>query len=314
MFLGIDLGGTNLKIGIINNSNNVIFQRVIPTNAQKGYKSLLDRILFYVDKALSNYQNIKSIGIGVPGWVSDKGIIKICPNLPEWVNINLKPIFKKNFKLPFAIDNDANTGALAEMEIGAGTNSTHFIYVTLGTGIGGAIVIDRQIYKGVTGGAGEIGHTIIDFNSRINEESPYRSGVLETFIGKNQISEFAFEYLKGHPDSTLNEAPKIDPYYISQCAAEGDQTSIEILERVGFCLGIGLSTLMNILDISMVIVGGGISECHPTLFESALATIRTRALPPIAKRAKIVKGQFTKNAGIIGAALLGKEEYQKIDN
>ena len=178
-FLGIDIGGTNLKSGIINEQGELVSATTQPANARLGLNSLLHDIIVLIEKNISEMPDICAIGIGVPGIVRPDGVITIAPNLTGWVNVPLIQILKGKFKMPMVADNDANTAAIAELELGAGRNARNFIYVTLGTGVGGAIIINREVFHGDSGGAGEIGHIIIDAYAPLNVEKPYRTGILE---------------------------------------------------------------------------------------------------------------------------------------
>src|SRR3989339_583806 len=160
MYLGIDIGGTNLKSGIVDENGNLIEQLSIPTNAENGPDAVINNIKNIIQEARNNFPDLKSVGIGVPGVVTDEGVVRISPNLPGWVDQPLKKKLTDIISIPIAIDNDANTAAVAELELGAGKGLNNFIYITLGTGVGGAIIINRNIFRGDTGGAGEIGDTI----------------------------------------------------------------------------------------------------------------------------------------------------------
>ena len=308
MYLGIDIGGTNLKSGIIDEDGNLIEQSSIPTNAVMGPEEVINNIKNIILDTKVNFPELKSVGIGVPGIVTDEGVVRISPNLPGWIDLPLKKILAEIIPIPIAINNDANTAAIAELELGAGKELKNFIYITLGTGVGGAIIINRKIFRGDSGGAGEIGHTIIDVNDDENNYSvSFRSGTLEELIGRKQIIVLAKNILNKYADSILNQNNNIDVSSISDSVSENDTASIECFKKIGFYLGAGIASAMNLLDISIAIIGGGISMSDSILFDSALYTIKQRALPTIASRAEIRKAHFTKDAGIIGAALLGKK-------
>ena len=307
MYLGIDLGGTNLKSGVIDEVGNIIEQSTSPTNADEGINSVINKITDLIHDTEKRYK-IKSVGIGVPGIVSDEGTVLISPNLPGWINLPLKQKLTETVNLPLAIDNDANTAAIAELELGAGKDLNNFIYITLGTGVGGTIIINRNIFRGDTGGAGEIGHTIINSNDKSNcYNTAFRSGILEELIGRKQIIELARRILMNYPESILNGNENLDVSAISEAASMGDLAALECFKKVGYYLGVGVASTMNLLDISTAIIGGGISLSDNVLFDCALSVIKQRVLPPIAPRVELRKAKFNKDAGIIGAALMGKK-------
>ncbi len=309
MYIGLDIGGTNFKIGVIDENGKLVHQYTAATNAHKGLDYVLNLIKRMLTITMNKFKNAKSIGVGIPGIVDEEGTVKISPNLPEWYDIALGKFLRNQFSLPIEIDNDANAAAAAEMLLGAGKNETHFLYVTLGTGVGGAIVYDRKILRGKHRGAGEIGHVIIDAHESVNSKMPFRTGILEEYVGRNQITAFAARVIKNYPDSILHKYDRPDPYFVSEASAQNDEAAIEIFTTIGEYLGLGLVSAMNLLDMRLVIIGGGISLAHPILFDVALKTIKERAIPTIAKDAEIRRAEFTKDAGIIGAALLGKYYY-----
>ena len=306
MYIGIDLGGTNLKAAIVDDSGGIIHKSMQPTHADKGYEYVLDHLMNSIRSLLNAYKGIESIGVGVPAVVNHDGVLVVAPNLIGWDNVPLRKILKKEFEIPVAVDNDANAAAVAEFELGAGKDDDSFIYVTLGTGVGGCIIYQREIFRGETGGAGEIGHTIINANDKLISEHPYRTGIVEEYAGRNQITDLGKKIIDQYPDSLLHDYDRPDPYFITQAIEDGDKAARLIFSQVGYYLGIGLSTVVNILDISTLIFGGGISLSHPVLLDTALATMKQRAMPSIAPRIKFKEARFTKNAGIVGAAMLGK--------
>jgi len=308
MYLGIDLGGTNLKFGIINSESQLICQTTKPTNSKKGPNELIRYIIYATKQLLEKYPEIKSIGMGIPGMVSNDNLVRLAPNLPGWKDIDIRSKFLNEISIPFAIENDSNTACLAELELGAGKNIDNFIYITLGTGVGGTIVINRKIYRGQNGFAGEIGHLIIDLNAKINLQNPYRTGILEEFIGRKQIIDYANKEIARNPSSALHSYPKTDPFFVTEAIEnQNDVTARRIFERIGKILGIGLCSAINILDIPVIVIGGGISQAHKLLFDTALKTIQQRVIPALSTQVEIRIAHFTKDAGVIGAALLGKK-------
>ncbi len=307
MYIGIDLGGTNLKTGVLNEKGEIVYQYTQATRANKGLEYVLNNLKRMIYNLLDKYKDVQSIGVGIPGIIDEDGTVKISPNLPEWVDIPLGKFLKNIFPLPSIVDNDANAAAIAELELGAAQDTNNFIYVTLGTGAGGAIVINKQLYRGEGLAAGEFGHIIIDDDAPIDDDAIYRTGIVEKFVGRNHITDFAREFLKDYPDSLLHKYARPDPYFISEALSKGDEAAEKLFTIIGTKLGIGLASALNLLDIGLVVVGGGISQAHPHLLDTAEKVLKERTLPPIAERAQIRKAKFTKDAGIIGAALLGKK-------
>lgn len=312
MYLGIDIGGTNLKSGIIDDAGQLVYSSSMPTNAARGADLILRDIIAIIRKITPQY-SVKTIGIGVPGIVKDDGTIAVAPNLPGWNDIQIGRFLRSEFALPIAIDNDANAAAIAELELGAGKDINSFIYVTLGTGVGGAIIHNGKLFRGEDGGTGEIGHIIINAN---DDEYPcveeFRTGTLEEYTGREKIINLFNNLVKNYPESILYNKADVDVSDISDAVYAGDKVAIKCFETVGKYLGVGLASAMNLLDIKTAIIGGGISQAHPILLESALSALKKRALPTVALKAKILTAHFSKDAGIVGAALLGKVYCKQI--
>lgn len=305
-YIGLDIGGTNFKIGILDEYNNVIFKKSWPTDFQSGINGLIDQIIRTVKISLGRYYDIATIGIGIPGISDKKGMLKVAPNISNGKDVPLGRILYDSFNIPVSIDNDANTAALAELELGAGKEENNFIYLTLGTGVGGSIISDRKLFRGANGGAGELGYIIINSERELNHKTPFRTGILEEYLGRNQIAAIASEVLKKYPESSLLGYANPDPYFISQAIEINDSAAVEIFKTVGYYLGVGLASAMNFLDMNLIIIGGGMSEANSLLYAVARETIKERAIPTIAENFELRKAHFSKDAGIIGAALLGK--------
>lgn len=310
LYLGIDIGASNLKYGVLDAKGNIVYHRSQSTNANKGLEYMLVSLKRLILTLQGKYPKIKAIGVGVPGIVLSDGTVKISPNMPEWVDVPLGKFLTNVFALPVVVENDANCAAYAEMVLGAGVDFNSFIYITLGTGVGGSIVYNRKIFKGEHNAAGEFGHIIYNPFEPLNTKRPFRTGVLEEYIGKNQITAFAKKYIKDKPDTILHKYEKTDPYFISDAVEKGDEVAIEILRHMGHILGIGLTTVMNLLDINVAIVGGGVSLAPDHYLEEAIKTIKERALPHIAETVQVLRAKFTKDSGFIGSALLARDYGQ----
>jgi glucokinase len=305
MYLGIDIGGTNFKYGVVNNSNDIVYSETLPSCPEKGKDYIISKLINICTGVLIEKYNVQSIGIGLPGIISKNEVVKILPNLPGWDNTDLKSILSQNLKIPFYIDNDARMAAIAELTSGSGREFNDFLYITLGTGIGSAIIINREIYRGYNNSAGEIGHIIIDCNAKNNDFSnPYRIGILEEYAGRIQILELAKKILKNNPDSSLINN-NIDVSDIAKEAESGDKAAIDIISKTAEYIGIGLVSVMNFLDIRIIVIGGGISKSD-LLLKKIEETIKFRALPNVSGYFKIIRAQFKADTGIIGSAIASK--------
>lgn len=309
MFLGIDIGGTSIKSGVFDEYFNLVKKYHIPfgdSTISPTFPALLIEKLFDLfDKSFAEFSNISAIGCGVPGVVSNDGVIAVAPNFSGIVEFPIKKILQEKCKLPLAVDNDANVAALAELKIGNGADLEHFIYITLGTGIGGAIISNGQIFRGSSGGAGEIGHCIIDYHNSDFDKRSYRMGVLEVFSGREGILRLANDIKQKFPDSDLNNISSFDIVDIARFAKAGDTACLEILRITGERIGVALANSANILDIPTFVIGGGISQSKILLNEIE-TTLKLRSIPSISKRAKVIPAKFVQDTGIFGAAVLAK--------
>ncbi len=309
MNIGIDLGGTHIKLGVLSDSGELISRHLQPTEADKGQAHVLKNLEDAIETLLKEFPDAKTIGLGVPGVVDSSGTVFNPPNLPGWGIVPIQDILFKKFGVPVAVDNDANAAAVAEAHLGAGKEVPYFLFITLGTGVGGCIIMDGEIWRGERGGAGEVGHIIIDANaSPIPGKPAFRTGVLEEFVGRTQILARARQCAAQYPDSLLHNFKNLDIPDVADSVEKGDEAAIVCFKKSGELLGFGLATAMAILDMRKVIVGGGISRTHPLLLETARQTLKERAIPTVSRESEIIKAQFTNDAGMIGAALLGKQQ------
>jgi glucokinase len=308
MIIGIDLGGTHIKSAVISYGGTIIHQESQLTHAEHGPDFVLSTLADIITQIFHRFPETVAIGLGVPGVVSDDGVIRVAPNFPQWTNIPLKQYLEERFSIPVTLDNDANVAALAEAELGAGKGQPHFLFITLGTGVGGCIISNGQIFRGASGGAGEVGHIILHETDAPPIGKPdYRAGVLEEYVGRLGIITLARHYASQFPDSLLHSYPTLDVHNISEAVERGDSAAIACFRRTGELLGAAMATALNILDIQLIIAGGGISKAHPLLLQTTLQTIQRRALPTIARHAEIRIAHFSNNAGVLGAAMLAKQ-------
>lgn len=307
--LGVDLGGTNIKIGIVSERGKLVKSLSIKTETELGPKKVVANILSGIKQALSkNKFKIQGIGIGCPGVVSiKKGIVENAPNLPGWKNIKLGSIVKKEFGYDVHVENDANAAAIGELIFGAGKKYSSFIMVTLGTGVGGGIVFNKKIFRGEFGAAGEIGHISIDVNGpKCNCGS---TGCIEAYAGNHYLKETVRKELPENPESTIwnlidGDLKNVSPRLIQKASEQGDEYATLVIERMGKQLGAALASLSNLLDISTFIIGGGVAGFGKPLFDSTRKSISSRVLSPLRTRVLVIPARLKNEAGIKGASSL----------
>ena len=307
--IGVDLGGTNIKIGIVTDKGKIIKQTSIKTEAEGGPKKVISNIQKGIEEILvKNKIKIQGIGIGCPGVVSTKkGIVENAPNLPGWKNIKLGSILKNKFGYKVHLENDANAAAIGELIFGAGKKFKSFVMVTLGTGVGGGIVFNKKIFRGEFGAAGEIGHISIDVNGpKCNCGS---TGCIEAYAGNSYLKEKIRSELNNYPESRVwklieNDLTKVSPRTIQAAAEKNDAYSRFVIDRMGRQLGVALASLSNLLDISTFIIGGGVAGFGKPLFDSTRITITQRVLSSLRSRVLVIPAKLKNDAGIQGASSL----------
>lgn len=308
--IGVDLGGTSVKIGIVSESGKIIKKTSIDTNAQNGPAAVISSIKNGIDQLISknNIKDFIGIGLGSPGSViGKKGIVKNPPNFPGWESVPVGKILEKHYGLKCSVENDANAAAIGEMIFGAGKKLESFILVTLGTGVGGGIIINRKIYRGMLGAAGELGHVSIDYKG-VNCKCG-STGCIEAYAGNNYLVEWVAEELRNYPNSYLNLLIKnndniLTPKLIHEAAEKNDEFSLYVIDKLGNYLGYALASVINMLDIGKVIVGGGVAGFGDRLFNSIESTIKERVLTPLRPRINVAPAKLKNAAGIKGASAL----------
>lgn len=304
--IGIDLGGTYIKAGLVDESGKILKKQQFPTLAEKNDKEI---VISQIEKSIEfAYENdIEGIGIGTPGVVDDQGIVYEAPNLPEWDNINLKKIFEEKFRKPVIVENDVNTIAWGEYLFGAGRGSKTMICITLGTGLGGGIVKDGKLLRGGKYSAIEIGHITIDYKGPKCKCG--NIGCIERFVGRDYIVERAIKGIKEGKKTKIYELVNgnlddITPKTISEAYNLGDKFAESIWIDVGVCLGAMFTSLVNLLNPDIIVIGGGISQVGKILFETVEKTIKERAMKILSKNLKVVPAGLGVDAGIVAAGAL----------
>jgi len=298
--IAIDLGGTNLKVALLDKDYNIKDKEVLSTRSFMEKDDLILGIVYSVNRFIKynnlNKDQIYGVGLGLPGPVDARvGIVHFFPNIPGWREVKLRDILKKELNLPVFIDNDAKLMALAEYKLGAAKGLYNVLCMTLGTGIGGGIIINGKLYRGFNNAAGEVGHL------PINEKGAYcncgSAGCLEAYVGNRRIINQARKVFKRK--ITLEE--------LSMLAAKGNRLAIGVWRKTGEHIGFALSGVLNLLNLDAVVIGGGVANAGSPLFDSIKDTIRMQAMSVQAKRVKIVKAKLGNEAGLIGAAIMVRE-------
>lgn len=307
--IGIDVGGTNVKIALVNDKGNILYSNSVPTRAEMGYEYTVNNIKQAIRDLITEtgVTNIEGIGFDFPGQIDYKnGIVRLAPNIPGWVNIPIAKIIEDEFKIPTRIDNDVHCAALGELKFGAGQDCENFICMTVGTGIGSGIVINGKLVRGASNAAGELGHIKLQMN-----EGPLCGcgdyGCLEAFASGPSIVAMAEEYISGGKSTKFREMAsggEITPYIVAEAAKLGDPVAKRIFTKVGEYIGFGLASVVNLLNPEKIIIGGGVADAGDILIEPIKETIKKRAMVVAGSAVEIVPAKLANTAGVIGASLL----------
>jgi len=308
--VGVDFGGTSVKIALVDERGNIKTEKRIITEHVKNRDEWLTSICSAVTD-LKGDTEICGVGVGVPGFVDyDRGYIYDLANVPGWTGVPLADLLEKRLNVPVRIDNDVNAMALGECTFGAGRTFQHAVFVTLGTGVGGALLINNQLYRGAHSMAGEIGHISIDMNGRV---SPQGKGGLEQYVGNRRIVERAIEELDKGRASILNDLCKGDrsqlsPKTVKDAAAKGDVVALEILHFVTDCIATAFASIAYVLQPQAFIVGGGVAQEADMMFDMIRKHLQERMSPHFSQRLEIKAAELGSNAGMIGCATLALME------
>jgi glucokinase len=314
LIAGVDIGGTAVKIGLVAREGALLDLREIPTPVALEPRAAVETIARAV-ASLAGERTLTAVGIGCAGLVSaHEGVVHISPNLPLWREVALGPWAQAQLGLPVAVLNDANAFALAEARIGAGRDRSPVIVLTIGTGVGGAIVIDGLLLGGRHGFGGEAGHMSVDLNG---PPCPCGNrGCLELFVGRRPIvagylararwgrGERLFEWTHG-------DRAAVTPKLIHEAAAQGDAIAREVFARAGETLGAALANLSNFIDPAAFVIGGGIAQAGEMLLGPAREVLAARSMIGRASVAPILPATLGTRAGVIGAALHARDRIAR---
>lgn len=309
-YLGVDIGGTNTKLGIVSGTGHVISTTRHYTQAHLGGERLLCNLKTWISECLLHHK-VEAIGIGSPGSVdcNTGTILWASDNLPGWTGTMLGCELRKAFGLPVSVENDANAYALGEHWVGAGKGFTDLLCITLGTGVGGGVISGGCIVRGERGYAGEIGHMCMDINGP--ECNCGANGCLEEYVSNRGLVNRARQALVDGLQSSLAGVPQLDAKAIFDAASMGDEVAISLTSNAARYLGVAIATLANILNPQCVVIGGGISRAGDMFLENVRRECISRGLPIATERLQIVTAKHPDIAGILGAARAAMDSVER---
>ena len=309
--VGIDFGGTFIKMALVNEKGEVQSRAKIPTKEAVGLDGWMDAVAKGLEQLRGRKgggaDELAGIGVGVPGFVDyERGFIYDLANVPGWTGVHLAPQIEKRFNVHVRIDNDVNAMALGECTFGAGRAYQHAVFVTLGTGVGGGLLFNNKLHRGAYSMAGEVGHMSINMDGI---KSPQGRGGLEQYVGNRRIVERAVKQLEQGKSSLIRDMVKgdwsaITPEVIGQAANKGDKLALDVYDFVADCLAAAFASVTYLIQPQAFIVGGGVAQSGGILFDPLRRHLGERLSPFFAERIEVKTAELGNDAGVIGAATL----------
>jgi glucokinase len=273
-----------------------------------GYEYTVNNIKQAIHELMkeSKCNDIEGLGFGFPGQVDYKtGVVKSAPNIPGWVDIPIAKMIEDEFRVPVKVDNDVRCAALGELNFGAGIGCENLICITVGTGIGSGLIINGKLVRGASNAAGEIGHIKLQMH-----DGPLcgcgDTGCMEAFASGPAIVAMAQRYIQGGKSAKFREMAdsEITPFIVSEAAKAGDPVAITIFRIMAEYIGIGLASVVNLLNPEKIIIGGGVADAGDLLMKPLVETLKSRAMKIAGDKVEVVPAQLGNTAGVIGASLL----------
>lgn len=326
LFVGVDIGGTSIKIGLVDSAGRTLAYRTVITEPRQGYPAALERMYAAIGSIIDSLgltlHDVKRIGMGIPGMINAKaGELIGAHNLPTWDNTPVAALLEEHIGIPVTLVNDANAAAYGEFWIGRGRDHHSLVLVTLGTGVGGGIVVDDHLIGGAHDFGGEIGHLIINASDDARWCGCGQRGHLEAYCSATAVKNRLHEALEAGSESTLRQLQtdghELTPLDVAAAAAAGDPLSYELVMETARYLGIGATNILHTIDPEILLIGGAMTfggDEQPLGREFINAVrheIRRRAMPIQAKHAVIDFATLGGAAGYIGAAGIARMTERK---
>ena len=308
LVFAVDLGGTHLRIGLVDDTGKIHKQLKRQTPKDDSPVALVDTLAAAAEEwQRADYGPIVAASVMVPGAVDrDQAVVLSAPNLPSLIDYGLKAVLQDRLGWPVVLENDANAAAMGEMWLGAARGCRDVVSVTLGTGVGGGIVLGGKVWRGAHGSAGEIGHTTVDPFSGLKCKCG-NTGCLELFASATAIVRMARESLAQFPQATLS-AEGLTAEKVYDAGRQGDELALSVFKRAGKYLGIGLASLMSVIDPAIIVINGGVVNGWDLFAPDMYQEVSERAFKATAQQVKIARAECGDNAGLLGAARLAFDE------
>jgi glucokinase len=311
--IGVDLGGTKMLLGVLDRESKVLWESREASTGQSE-DELVDLLVREVEEARGQRPDVEAVGLGIPATIRhDDGVAVSAVNLPL-ENLPVRELVGERTGLPVFVDNDANVAALAESLYGAAKGAQYAVMLTIGTGIGGGLIIGGEIYRGATGAGAELGHTVIEIDGPDCQGNCPGRGCVETFASGTALGREGRVAAEREPGSALGkmlaDGEEIDGKAVTEAALAGDDAAHGVFDLVGSRLGVALTSFANIFEPEVFVIGGGVIAAGDLLLEPARRELAARALPPM-KKIPVVPAKLGSDAGMIGAAALARIELEQ---
>lgn len=307
LYVGVDIGGTTVKVGICNEEGKLLHTYEGPTGTESGPDVVLDNIASYVRAIVADnrydWDEIAGVGVGIPGFMNfETGVVLISANFPGWRNVPVKATLEGKLGKPVKINNDANVAALGEVWSGAGRGLQNVVVYTLGTGVGGGLIIRGQVYEGFSGMGGELGHVQVVPDMEAIQCGCGQYGCVETVSSATGILRMARDAVERGDKTSLSELAKIQAKDVFDAAKAGDEVAIRIVKRAAFYLGKAIAATAVIVNPERFILGGGVAKAGDILFD-AVREVFVKYTPEAARmNVDILPAELGNDAGVVGAA------------
>jgi glucokinase len=304
--IGVDLGGTKMLVGVVDAERNVVYRATAPSMGL-GQDELISTLKRELEAAVDARPEVSAVGLGIPSTIDrERGVALMTVNL-DLADVPIRDLMTRHLDRPVLVDNDANAAILAEHRFGAARGAENAVMLTIGTGIGGGLVIGGEVYRGSTGAAAELGHVVIDADGPPCQGNCPNRGCVEVLASGTAIAREGLLAAERAPDSALGRAVAngvtLDGKEVTDAALEGDPIAIGVLEKAGRRLGVALASFANVFDPDVIVLGGGVMQAGDLLAEPARYELATRALVPM-NRTPVVAAALGQEAGMIGAATM----------
>ncbi|HMI80349.1 MAG TPA: ROK family protein [Solirubrobacterales bacterium] len=310
--IGVDLGGTKMLVGVLSGTESLYEQRERSTGQTED--ELVELLVREVEEAREARPGVEAVGLGIPATIDhERGVAVSAVNLPL-SDLPIRDLVSERVGLPVFVDNDANVAALAEYLFGAARGMPHMVMLTVGTGIGGGLVLGGELYRGSTGAGAELGHIVIQADGPPCQGNCPNHGCVESLASGTALGREGRAAAESAPDSALGkvlaEGGEVDGRAVTEAALAGDDVAVGVFELIGSRLGVACASLANIFQPNAIVVGGGVIAAGDLLLEPARREVRERALNPM-NRTPVLEATLGNDAGMIGAAAMARAELEK---